>query len=201
MMSKIERKEQMIAYRKSVNPATEQYYSLQEIGDIYHVSRERVRQIIGRMGGKKYPRENVILECGFCKKKFKKELQVRKNRKVPKFCSNDCKSRSRATVIKGKIKREFTKKEWREWREYHRVRSNTEAAKARRYRYFLKNKDAIYAYNREYIKEYKKRPEVRKKAQLLFKKRYHSDPIFREKNLEMQRAYQRKRHALAKMKK
>lgn len=72
---------------------SEKKFSLQKIGDMENISRERVRQLLTEKteysllpDNRKLGRATVIFTCKNCKKIFEKN----KGKKTPTFCSQDC---------------------------------------------------------------------------------------------------------------
>lgn len=147
----------------------------QEIGDRFGVSRERIRQILidcGSYAKLPKPPEFDDMVCSYSK--CGKVFQVKRNTKR-KYCSPEC--RSKDTLI-GKPQKEFTKEDWSK---YNKIRNYRQSAIQARKNYFENNKEKIYEKNKEYVKEYKRRPEVIEKRQKYIKNKYDNDPEFRNK--------------------
>ena len=74
-----------------------------EIGEVFKISDERVRQIIGNFGH--IPSKKTKTKCAYCKKIFIHPLSEKR-----KYCTKQCYLNNRM-LIPGKPRREYTKKE------------------------------------------------------------------------------------------
>lgn len=70
-------------FRKSINPRTNKFYTLREIGEIFNLTRERIRQLIGNTGYGN-PSKVIMRKCEYRGNDF-----PTKNRRR-RFCGKNC---------------------------------------------------------------------------------------------------------------
>lgn len=155
--------------------------TLEEVGDEFGLTRERIRQIVVALGHGNYktPPTRYLCTCQSCRREFLKEYPK-------KYCSAACWSKD--TPL-GKPQKEFTKEDWQrynkirneETREYRKAYYHTPAVQAR-----MKARQKTPAY-RAYHREYYHRPYVQKKRELYMRR----PEVMEKQRLRMREYYQR----------
>jgi len=150
----------------------EEWKTYEQIGKVFNISRERVRQILKAEGidpALPKPPEEEDKVCPVCKTVY----SVKRGR-TKKYCSKACRSK---TTLMGKPQKEFTKEDWKE---YNRIHNYGEGSVRARLNYMNTHREEIYAKNREYQKTYSKRPEVIAKQKAWLKEKM-KDPVWKRK--------------------
>ncbi len=126
-MTTEEQKLKMIELRNLKNPLTNKFYTLREIGKVFNLSRERIRQIIGNTGFKDVLPHKIII-CKYCGKK--KEIAGSENRI---YCSRECGYMDKC-LVKGQPRRLWDKEKWK--------------------KFYKENNDKTKEYRKNYYKKY-----------------------------------------------
>ena len=188
-----EEREAIVELRLTINPKTRKYHTLQEVVDVFGVSREYVRQLSPDTGtiNHQFLYLSREADCKNCKKKF-----VRENHNT-RYCSADCKLIGRAKARKyfkdrpdiNRRSREYYRESYKHNRVKH-IESNKKSI-ARRMKdpvqreiirairrkaskkYYDKNRALMMANSKAYHKKLKTDPVKWEKVRKTARERYY----------------------------